>query len=110
MTSEKGRRAPPEIGAPKDLVATRVDAGPHRFVIFEWSCRMPDETLAIPELTKSENVVLSAMLEGSSNEKIAEALGKSRNTVANQVASIFRKLNVRSRAELAAKLFGRQSG
>lgn len=40
-------------------------------------------------------------MTGASNEEIASLRGRSVNTVAKQVASLFRKLGVRSRLELA---------
>jgi DNA-binding NarL/FixJ family response regulator len=42
------------------------------------------------------------LLEGKRNADIARERGTSVRTVANQVAAIFRKLKVRSRAELVA--------
>jgi DNA-binding NarL/FixJ family response regulator len=42
------------------------------------------------------------MLEGRSNAEIARDRGTCARTVANQIASMFRKLGVQSRAELAA--------
>jgi DNA-binding CsgD family transcriptional regulator len=53
-------------------------------------------------LTGAELEVAAALIEGASNQRIAGARGFSVRTVANQVASIFRKLGVRSRGELAA--------
>lgn len=44
------------------------------------------------------------MIGGSTNADIAERRGASERTVANQVQSIFHKLNVRSRGELVARL------
>ena len=55
-------------------------------------------------LTQAEQDVLQLMMAGSSNRQIAHARGSSSRTVANQIASIFRKLGVASRAELAALL------
>jgi DNA-binding NarL/FixJ family response regulator len=53
-------------------------------------------------LTESEQDIARLLLEGCSNAEIAQIRGRSLRTVANQVASIFRKLGVGSRAELAA--------
>jgi DNA-binding CsgD family transcriptional regulator len=55
------------------------------------------------QLTGAELAVATALVEGASNQQIAIARGSSVRTVANQVASIFRKLGVRSRGELAAE-------
>lgn len=56
------------------------------------------------KLTPAEELVLSGIIAGASNETIARRRGTSARTVANQVASIFRKCGVGSRAELVALL------
>lgn len=53
-------------------------------------------------LTAAEREVAAAILEGKSNAAIAKQRKSAVRTVANQVASIFRKLGVHSRGELAA--------
>jgi DNA-binding CsgD family transcriptional regulator len=55
------------------------------------------------ELTSAEREVALLALAGKSNGEIAEARHCSVRTVANQLQSVFRKLGIRSRAELAAK-------
>lgn len=55
-------------------------------------------------LTAAERDVAEQAITGASNRAIARARGTSERTVANQLASIFDKLGVGSRAELAAKL------
>jgi DNA-binding NarL/FixJ family response regulator len=62
-----------------------------------------DETDKTGELTSAEREVALLALEGKSNHEIAEARHCSVRTVANQLQSVFRKLGIRSRAELAAK-------
>ena len=52
-------------------------------------------------VTASERAVLSLLLDGASNRRIASLRGTSERTVANQVSSIFRKLGVSSRLDLA---------
>lgn len=56
------------------------------------------------ELTAAERGVLAGLVEGLTNQQIAERRGTSVRTVANQVASLFKKLEVGSRAELVARL------
>lgn len=58
------------------------------------------------DLTEAERDVLAALLAGSTNADIACRRRASERTVANQAQSIYRKLGVRSRNELAAKLHG----
>lgn len=60
-----------------------------------------------PSLTAAERAVGGMLIEGAPNAEIARRRGTSECTVANQVASIFRKTGVGSRAELAASVFGR---
>jgi DNA-binding NarL/FixJ family response regulator len=54
-------------------------------------------------ITPAELAVLRAIFEGKSNAAIAHERGTSPRTIANQVASIFRKHGVRSRGELVAR-------
>lgn len=54
-------------------------------------------------LTEAESSVRVAMLQGQTNREIAIGRGTSERTVANQVASIFKKLGVNSRSELIVR-------
>jgi DNA-binding NarL/FixJ family response regulator len=56
-------------------------------------------------LTPAERAVATLLLEGASNAEIAHKRNTSVRTVANQVAAIFRKAQVGSRVELAARAF-----
>ena len=58
----------------------------------------------LAQLTHAEQAVLVLVLEGQSTAAIARARGTSPRTIANQIATLFRKVGVSSRAELAAKL------
>jgi DNA-binding NarL/FixJ family response regulator len=60
-------------------------------------------------LTRAEQEVAAAVLAGASNAAIAKARGTSVRTVANQLSTIFRRLGVTSRGELAVKLAGQTS-
>ncbi|HEY5922359.1 MAG TPA: helix-turn-helix transcriptional regulator [Kofleriaceae bacterium] len=55
-------------------------------------------------LTAAERAVAAEILEGKSNAAIARGRGVAVRTIANQVASILRKLGVGSRAGLVARL------
>jgi DNA-binding CsgD family transcriptional regulator len=57
-----------------------------------------------PSLTSAERDVVRRVLGGASNAQIARARGSSPRTVANQLVSIFRKLGIFSRTELAQRL------
>jgi len=58
----------------------------------------------IKDLTEAESQVTAQMIAGSTNADIAKRREVSEHTIANQVQAIFRKLLVRSRSELAARL------
>lgn len=53
-----------------------------------------------PELTSAERDIVAGLVRGESNRRIAQRRGTSERTVANQIAALFQKLNVMSRAEL----------
>lgn len=57
------------------------------------------------KLSPAEREVAALILHGRDNASIAALRGTSVRTTANQVASIFAKLGVRSRAELAARVY-----
>lgn len=55
-------------------------------------------------LTDAEQEIVERIMNLESNQDIATARGTSTNTVGNQIAAIFEKLGINSRAELARKL------
>jgi DNA-binding CsgD family transcriptional regulator len=57
-------------------------------------------------LSDAENSVVSAVLRGHSNQEIAAMRGRSVRTIANQIASAFEKLGVRSRREMQSQVSG----
>jgi DNA-binding NarL/FixJ family response regulator len=63
-----------------------------------------DREEAVAVLSPSEREILPCLFEGMSNAAIAGLRGRSVRTVANQVASIYRKLGVCSRLQLVAQL------
>ena len=85
--------------AAAQLAVSRMDAIGEGYVLVSWSMSRPANWHL---LTGAELEVGAALFEGASNQQIAAGRGSSVRTVANQVASIFRKLGVRSRGELAA--------
>lgn len=89
--SRTGRR-------PVALRATRVDVGAGKYVLLSF----PRSHDLLDPLTPAERQVALAVLAGLSNA-VARMRGSSPRMVANQLATIFRKLEVRSRAELAAR-------
>jgi len=78
---------------------SRLSVGGEPLVVLSFPAHAPT---ILPELTAAESEVVALVLAGSSNEEIARERSSSTRTVANQVASVFRKLGVKSRGELAA--------
>lgn len=70
---------------------------------WQLSAPRPDKTLP-RELTQAEEAVTRLLVEGHSHARIAELRAASPRTVANQLASAFRKLGSSGRAELLANL------
>ncbi len=75
---------------------------PHTSTVPTFQPRLPMEVL-----TAREREVLHLLLEGTSNREIARNLILSMNTVKKHVLNICRKLNVRSRAQVIAKMRSR---
>jgi len=98
LRSSRGN-APDPNAVPIGLETWRTRVGDSEYALFRfplgkaerWSC-----------LTSRERTVASEILHGLSNAEIAGKLGVAPRTVANQIASIFRKLGVGSRAELSS--------
>ncbi len=88
-----------EEGPPKNLRVEYSGDG-QTVAIISFDVGEEDKT---GDLTSAEREVALLALAGKSNNEIAEARHCSVRTVANQLQSVFRKLGIRSRAELAAK-------
>lgn len=63
-------------------------------------------TLDDARLSPAERDVALLLLQGRDNASIARLRGTAVRTIANQVASIFAKLGVHSRSELAVRALG----
>jgi DNA-binding CsgD family transcriptional regulator len=73
--------------------------------VFSWEV---EPIAAEPELTAAEQDVLAHVVAGASNAEIARARATSIRTVANQVASLLRKLGAASRFDLIRRFGGRR--
>lgn len=73
--------------------------GREEYAILQWPI---GASLDGQDLSPAELDVMRLALQGLSNAQIAKARRTSIRTVANQLASVFRKLGVRSRLELFA--------
>ena len=83
---------------PKDLCAHQVSLASGSYVLLSFV--RPSRPNG---LTPAEMRIALALLEGFSNAEIGWLYGSSPRTVANQIASIYRKLGVGSRTELASR-------
>jgi DNA-binding CsgD family transcriptional regulator len=90
------------IEAPRGLFAEKLDVQGDEFLLLAF----PAERGDLSGLTSAEQEVASELLQGRSYQEIARQRGTTSGTVANQVRSIFRKIGVRSRSELARKTSG----
>jgi DNA-binding CsgD family transcriptional regulator len=91
------RKFRPELRPPVGLAARSIQAGGSDLAILWFPIGSRGE------LTEVEHEIVHALLAGQRNAEIARERGTASRTVANQIASIFRKLGVRSRAELVAQ-------
>lgn len=97
MCSANDSSVPPPAG----LAVFHVEAGDTKLALVTFQL---ERDVALSSLSNAERAVMSGILEGRSNAEIAALRGTSVRTVANQVAKLFDKLGVRSRAELTARL------
>jgi DNA-binding NarL/FixJ family response regulator len=95
------QHAEPELCAPRGLrKSALVHKGAHLLVLSFLRC-----DFEVPAcLSDAERYVLGFLLSGEAMAKIAARRGTSLHTVCNQVASIYKKVGVGSRAELVSKL------
>lgn len=91
---------PAELAAPAELSARAFEIAGDRYAILAFP--LPEAELPAA-LTGAERAVVQAVLEGLSNAEIARLRGTSLNTVANQLRSVFCKLDVSSRFELTGR-------
>jgi DNA-binding NarL/FixJ family response regulator len=84
--------------APAGLRGAWLRFGGEQLVVFSHPLAERDDEHA---LTPAERDVVSRVVQGCSNQQIAVERGTSPRTVAKQVQSIYRKLSLHSRAELA---------
>lgn len=96
------RSTPERARMPRDLRASVMHVGEREVMVLSYSTVAVFE--ALQRLSPAEREVVELLLSGASNAEIAHQRGTSARTVANQAASIFRKLGVGSRMELAHRL------
>ena len=89
-------------GVAADLEVFDLDLGGESFVVMSLPTGSPASQSE--GLSAAERQVADDAASGLSNGAIAKKRGRSPRTIANQLASIYRKLDVASRAELATRL------
>ncbi len=93
--------APVALGWPSAPVGLLVEPCEERPGALVFSFPLEERPLPLHDLTPAEAVVLDGVRGGLSNAEIARSRGVSVRTVANQMASLFRKLGAQSRLDLA---------
>jgi DNA-binding NarL/FixJ family response regulator len=81
--------------------ATVFECGADTFAILSFPVQPP---ALPPALSTAEREVCRLLLAGATNAEIAKQRGTAVRTIANQVASILRKVGAASRSELPAAL------
>src|SRR5688500_2067656 len=84
---------------PTGLEGVEIRRGDDVFVVLTFP--VTEKLTFPPELTVAERAVVEMLLAGLRTSKIAKERGTSVRTVANQIQSVYRKLKVSSRGELA---------
>jgi DNA-binding CsgD family transcriptional regulator len=92
---------PPDAQVPGAVETRHLQLGGVELVVLSFAA-VPDRLPA--DLSTAEREVLRWLLQGETNAQVAARRQTAVRTAANQVASIFRKIGVTSRAELAARL------
>jgi DNA-binding NarL/FixJ family response regulator len=99
----KSKRDSIRVPPPAGLEARRLSVDGEEFVVFSWNAA---RVLEKRSLTEAQRAVLDAVVRGESNRAIARARGVSERTIANQVATLLRKLGATSRYELMSRFGG----
>jgi DNA-binding CsgD family transcriptional regulator len=96
--------APSRLGPmpPPDLEVTSFSVGDREYAIFRFDVAEPGEPPPSPaNMTAAEWAVVRLVVDGRSNQDIATERGVAVRTIINQLSSVYRKLGVNSRTELA---------
>jgi len=93
------KNAPPETGI--DLRAWTLEVAGATVAVVSAPARGRSLT---GTLTTAERDIVAGLVRGESNRGIAARRGTSERTVANQIAALFQKLHVMSRAELLVRM------
>jgi DNA-binding NarL/FixJ family response regulator len=89
-----------QLPLPLGLTVEAIDVAGQTLVVFAFPAASDLPGL----LTEAEKIVVTFILQGLTTRQIAAARGVAKSTVLSQLQSIYRKLGIGSRAELACKL------
>jgi len=93
-------RWPDALPVPLGLNIEAIEVGAETLVVFTF----PRASSRSRALTRAETVTVALILEGLTTAEIAVRRGVATTTVSSQLQSIYRKLGVSSRTELASRL------
>lgn len=82
----------------------KIDPWPHSWIARRVTEATSTSVLRLDRIPPAKRQVLELVRAGRRNSEIATALGRSPNTVRNQLAQLFQTFNVKTRAELVATL------
>ena len=85
-------------------IRRRLDEFEQRLEALEGGALTPTAKVDLSQLSETERRIVSLVAVGRTNEEVGERLFLSPKTVEWSLTKIYRKLRVRSRTELAAKL------
>lgn len=84
--------------------ARKIDPWPHSWIARRVAEAASPSAVRLDRIPPAKRQVLDLVRAGRRNSEIATALGRSPNTVRNQLSQLFQTFNVKSRAELVAAL------
>ena len=82
----------------------KIDPWPHSWIARRVTEATSTSVLRLDRIPPAKRQVLELVRAGRRNSEIATALGRSPNTVRNQLSQLFQTFNVKTRAELVATL------
>ena len=97
--TRKRRSADITTVAPSDLVSSELKIGGQKLVVVSFPIDAQNDA-RWASLTEAEREVVELVLAGKTNAAIATTRRTSARTVANQIASILKKLGMKSRREV----------
>ena len=105
VVKRRSTSEPDSVTPPTGLRVTRGALGDRDVVIFSWPLAEPPPKgpFADAPLTAAERAVIHLVLAGRAIDDIAALRGTGASTVKKQIAAAYRKLEVGSRGELAAR-------